>query len=275
MKFVSDITSQISAKKSHICVGLDSDYEIISKFINNKNVSETLFFFNKEIVDATSDICVAYKANLAFYAAYGVEGLSALIRTNKYIKSNHPAIKIIADCKRSEMKRSAEMAAKEIFDEFLFDSLTITPWFGFDTVEPYLKYSDRSAFVLCHDSNPSAGDIQDLKLADGHSVYEKVTDLVCNVWNEAGNVLIEAPLTYPGILQKIKNISDSTNQFFLIAGLGAQGGNIQDLLMFKDKRNFIVNASRGIIFNLQDSNFALGAREKVLEYNSQIADLLK
>lgn len=268
--FISQIIKEIKLKKSHICVGLDSDYEKIPSIVKkHSSITETIFSFNKRIIDSTYDIVPAYKSNIVFYAGYGIDGLKALKMTNNYIRKTHPNIKIIADCKRSEMKRSAEMASKELFDEFGFDAFTATPWFGFDTIEPYQSCKNKAVFVLCHDSNPSAGDIQDVKLSTEEYLYEYVTKLVCQKWNATGNILIEAPLTYPEILNNIKNIS-GRDQFFLIAGLGSQGGDIKNLSIFNDK-NFIVNASRSIIFASDKMDFDLRARDVVLNYNTNIA----
>jgi orotidine-5'-phosphate decarboxylase len=272
--FITTISKNITKKKSHICVGLDSDYEKIPAVLKkDKSVEEAIFSFNKEIIDNTYDICVAYKCNNSFYAGFGFEGLRALKKTNEYIKKTYPEMKILADCKRSEMKRSAEMVAKELFEELKFDGFTVTPWFGFDTLEPYQNYQGKVCFVLCHDSNPSAYEVQDVELNNGRKLYEHVTDLVCQKWNSSGNILIEAPLTYPKILKAIKERSKS-DQFFLIAGLGAQGGEIKDLSIFKKDKNFIINASRSIIFASEGEDFAQKAREQVLKYNKEIEEIL-
>ncbi|NMC76997.1 MAG: hypothetical protein GYA60_06875 [Candidatus Methanofastidiosa archaeon] len=163
--------------------------------------------------------------------------------------------------------------AKEIFDFYHADAMIVTPWFGFDTLEPYQNYKGKACFVLCHDSNPSAYEVQDVELKNGKKLYEHVTDLVCHKWNTSGNILIEAPLTYPKILKDIYQLS-SKNQFFMVAGLGAQGGEIKDLSIFSESRNFIVNASRSIIFASEGKDFAQKAREVVLAYNDQINQVL-
>ncbi len=272
--FIETITSEIKKKNSHICVGLDSDYERIPQILkNNSTVEDTIFSFNKAIIDKTHDLSVAYKSNVVFYAGYGIEGLKALQRTNEYIKSNFPQIKTLADCKRSEMKRSAQLTAKELFEEFNFDGFTATPWFGWDTIEPYTIYKGKAVFVLCHDSNPSAYEVQDVKLENEIHLYEYVTNLVCKTWNKTGNILIEAPLTYPKVLSNIYKLSDG-NQFFMLAGLGAQGGDIKTLSLFKERKNFIVNASRSIIFASDKEDFAQKARDQVINYNNQIKEII-
>lgn len=273
--FKDTITAAIKAKKTHICVGLDSDYDKLPVSVKSStgSISEAIFEFNKKIIDATHDVVVAYKPNVVFYAAHGTDGLEALKKTNEYIKEVDSTLVTIADCKRSEMKRSAELAGQELFDAFHFDSFTNTPWFGFDTIEPFLSYEGKAVFVPCHDSNPSAGDIQDLVLEDGSKLYEYATNLVSHTWNKEGNVFIEAPLTYPDILQNMVNIAGD-DEFFLVVGLGAQGGDIDKLKMFEKNKNFTVSASRGIIFASTDDDFAEAARQKSIEYRDKIQDIL-
>ncbi len=268
--FVEELKKEILSKKSNICVGLDSDIDKIPQSAREKNTKDTLFGFNKKIIDATADITVAYKLNLAFYYSLGTEGYEAAIKTNKYIKEKYPNIKILADVKKSEMLRSAELVAKEMFEVFKFDAFTQTPWFGYDTIKPFLSYANNAVFVICHDSNPSAGDLQDVKLANGDFLYEHVTKLVTK-WNSSGNILIEAPLTYPEILKKIVKIGEE-DEFYLLAGLGAQGGNINTLKIF-NKSNFLVSASRSIIFASSGNDFEEKARKVVLGYIKSIEKL--
>lgn len=271
--FVTDVSKTIVANGSHVCVGLDSDYEKLPEIVRQgKGLAEAIVSFNRAIVDSTHDVAAVYKLNCVFYAAYGIEGLEAMRQTVAYIHEKYPDMKVIADCKRSEMGYTAELAAKEIFEQFGFDAMIVTPWFGEDTISPYREYPGKAVIVLCHDSNPSAGQVQDLVLADGRKVYEQVT-VLAGQWNTTGNVLMEGPLTYPDVLQRIVEIADA-DTFFLVAGLGAQGGNIDDLAIFKGRRNFVVNASRSVIFASSDADFAQAARKQVEEYNKLIADLL-
>lgn len=275
MLFKTQLSEEISKKSSNICVGLDSDFDKIPDSCKkNASMTDAIFTFNKEIIEATHDIAPTYKLNLVFYAGFGIDGLIALKKTNEYLKKQYPSIKIIADSKRSEMKRTAELAAKELFDEFLFDATTVTPWFGFDTIEPFLAYKDKAVFMLCHDSNPSAGDLQDLELKSGEKLYEYLTKMVIQDWDKIGNILLEGPLTYPSILKTIHDMAPH-DQFFLAAGLGAQGGTIEDLKLFTDKNRFVVNASRSIIFASAGADFAEKAREQTDSYRNQIRALFK
>ena len=275
MIFKTQLSEQIAKKQSNICVGLDSDFEKLpEKLKRNNSLIDAVFQFNKEIIDATADITPVYKLNMVCYAGYGIEGLTALKKTNEYLKKIYPDVKIIVDSKRSEMKRTAELAAKELFDEFFFDATTVTPWFGFDTIEPFLNYKDKAVFVLCHDSNPSAGDLQDVTLESGEKLYEYLTKMVVGTWDKIGNILVEGPLTYPSILKRIVELSP-VDQFFLAAGLGAQGGNIEDLKLFPNKDRFVVNASRSVIFASSEQDFAEKSRDVVEGYRKMIRSLFE
>lgn len=275
MSFLQKITKGMN--KSLLCIGLDSDYERLPSIIKkNNSLEKSIFNFNKEIVDHTHDLVIAYKPNLVFYSGYGIPGLKALKRTNEYIKSKYPDIIIIADCKRSEIFRSAELAAKEIFDVLLFDALTITPWFGYDTIEPYQHYKDKAVFVLCHDSNPSASDIQDVKLNNGKFLYEYITELVNQKWSKRGNVFIEAALTFPKQLKHIRKISGD-DMIILSVGLGSQGGKIENIMNgFNTKgSNIVVSSSRSIIFSSQGKDFSFKARSKAKEVFYSISNARK
>lgn len=209
-KFIEKAGLRIKKMNSLLCIGLDSDFVRLPARFKKMGIKNGVIAFNKEVIKKTHQFAAAFKPNMVFYAGYGINGLRALWQTNNYLKKNFPDIPIIADCKRSEMGRSGMLAAKEIFEEFLFDALTVTPWFGFDTIEPYLKYKDKGVFVLCKDSNPTAGEIQDLEIVKRgkkRKLFEIVTDLVVTKWNKSRNVFCEGPLTYPKDLARIREIA--------------------------------------------------------------------
>ena len=275
-KFIDKLKRALDTKGSHICVGLDSRYDRIPDFFKEgRSVSEAIFAFNKGIVDATHDIAVIYKSNLSFYAGFGAEGLEGLRRTNEYIKNTYD-IQCFADCKRSEMGESVKMVAGELFDWLGFDCVMVTPWFGSDTIRDYFVDETKGALVYVHDSNPSAFEIQDLVLADGRKVYEEVCRLVANDWNINGNLIAEAGATYMPELRKSREILGE-DMPLLVAGVGTQGGNIDDLvgLFGKNGRRLMMNSSRGIIFASKADNeadylretreTALALRDKMLE----------
>jgi len=270
MSFVQKITQRMN--NSLLCVGLDSDYEKLPDVVKkNSTLEESIFNFNKEIIDSTYDFVSAFKINVVFYAGYGISGLKALRKTNQYIKKYYPAIQIIADCKRSEMLRSAELAAKELFEEFLFDAFTVTPWFGYDTVEPYKKYKDKAIFITGHDSNPTAPEIQEVELKNGQFLYEYVAELIHKKWVQSGNVFIEAGLTYPKQLKKIREICGD-EMIILAVGLGPQGGKLEDIVYGLNSKgnNLIISASRDIIFASLDKDFSVKARDKAKEISENI-----
>lgn len=260
--------------RKYLCVGLDSDYEKLPEVIRKGNsISQSIFLFNKEIIDATIDLIAAYKPNLVFYSAYGVEGWKALLKTNEYIKRRNSKIQLIAECKRTEIGRTAELSARELFDDYMFDAANIMPWYGSDSVKYFEKRPDKKLYVICHDTNPSAIELQNVKLKNGMYMYEHVAKLVTKKWNKSGNIFIETALTYPKELKRIKEISDK-RQFFLIVGLGAQGGKIEDLKIFKKDKNFVVSASRSVIFVSSGKDFAEAARIVAENYCSQINKVL-
>lgn len=260
--FIKTIKREIERKKSHLCIGLDTDYQKIPKKFKTKRISSSIFNFNKQIIDSTNDLVVAYKINLVFYSAYGLEGLKALKKTTQYIKQKYPQIKLIAECKRTEIGWCAKMAIRELFDELLFDASNIMPWYGEDSVAEYRNLKGKALFVICHDTNCSSGEIQDIRLKNSQKMYEYITGLVANKWNITGNILIEAALTYPKTLKNIARIGGG-NQFYLIVGLGSQGGKISDLKVFKKNKNFIVSSSRSVIY-------AKFPREQAEKYRQEI-----
>lgn len=255
MTFNEKMINRLEATFSHVCVGLDSRYNRIPEELKKDEngtilpLHEAVFRFNKEVIDATHDLAAAYKANIAFYAGFGAEGLEGLRLTNRYLAEHYADIPRIADCKRSEMGESVKMVKQEVFEWLGFDCVMVTPWFGFDTVRDYLDVPEYGVSVYVHDSNPTAVEFQELELKDGRRVYEYVTERVCTVWNTNGNVFVEAGATYPEALRRVREISGD-EMVILTAGIGAQGGRAEDVigLFGKHGKRMLVNSSRGIIF---------------------------
>lgn len=249
-KFIAKMVNCLDSVDSHVCVGLDSRYDRIPEEIKKGlSVSDAVFEFNKKVVEATQDLAVAYKSNVAFYAGFGAEGLEGLARTNHWIQENYPTIPLLADCKRSEMGESVKMIEHEIFEWLGFDCVMVTPWFGFDTVRDYLTKEQNGVAVYVHDSNPTAAEFQELELKDGRRVYEEVTQRVVDVWNTNGNVFVEAGATYPEALRRVRQIVGEKMPI-LTAGVGIQGGKVSDIagVFGKNGKRLLVNSSRGIIF---------------------------
>lgn len=250
MKFIHKLVTSLESKNSYVCVGLDSRYDRIPEIVKKgKSIASAIFDFNKQVIDVTHDVSVAYKSNVAFYAGFGTEGLEGLRQTSKYLREKYPTIPHIADCKRSEMGESVKMIEKEIFEWLGFDAILVTPWFGFDTVRDYFHDESYGVGVFVHDSNPTAGEFQDLELADGRKVYEVVAQHICTTWNKTGNVFAEAGATYPKELARVRRIVGD-DMPILTAGIGAQGAKPEVLkgLFGKNKKRLFVNSSRGIIF---------------------------
>ncbi|MEO8581816.1 MAG: orotidine-5'-phosphate decarboxylase [Patescibacteria group bacterium] len=250
MTFNEKLTSSLDSKNSHVCVGLDSRYDRIPDFIKkNNSISDGIYEFNRQIIEATNDFAAVYKSNIAFYAGFGEEGLQGLVKTNLYLQKNYPEIPLLADCKRSEMGESVKMIKQEIYDWLGFDCVMVTPWFGFDTVRDYLDDEKNGVAVYVHDSNPTAVEFQELELKDGTQLYEYVTRRVCEVWNTNGNVFLEAGATYPDALKKVREIAGE-EMVILTAGVGTQGGTLEDIkgTFGKNGKRMLVNSSRGIIF---------------------------
>ncbi|MEP7166370.1 MAG: orotidine-5'-phosphate decarboxylase [Candidatus Woesebacteria bacterium] len=250
MKFIEKLTSSLDSKESHVCVGLDSRYDRIpEKFKPGNSIAQAILAFNKEVVDVTHDIAVAYKSNVAFYGGFGAQGLEGLELTNAYIQKTHPDIPLFADCKRSEMGESVKMIEHEIFEWLRFDCVMVTPWFGFDTIKDYLEDEAHGVLVYVHDSNPSAAEFQELVLQDGSKVYEAVTTQLAKVWNTNGNVIVESGATYPEALKRVREIVGE-DMPILTAGVGIQGGKVTNVsgTFGKNGRRLFVNSSRGIIF---------------------------
>lgn len=250
MKFIDKLTQSLDSKNSHVCVGLDSRYDRIPDDVKKGlSVSEAVFEFNRQVVEATHEVAVAYKSNLAFYGGFGADGLDGLSKSNHWIQENYPNIPLLADCKRSEMGESVKLIENEIFDWLAFDCVMVTPWFGYDTVRDYLANERNGVAVYVHDSNPTASEFQELELKDGRHVYEAVTQQIVDVWNTNGNIIVESGATYPTALKKVRKIVGE-DMPILTAGVGVQGGKIADIYgtFGKNGKRLFVNSSRGIIF---------------------------
>ncbi len=258
--------------KSLVCVGLDPDPA--------RMAVPDVFEFNRDIVDATRDACCAYKLQLAFYEALGVPGIQAMQRTVQYIRSTTPRTAIIGDCKRSDMGYVAAQYAKAMFEVWDFDAVTVVPYMGSDSVEPWLQYPDRGVYIVCRTSNPGGHDVQDLKYATSdrpRRVFEWVAD-ASERWGRAGeNIGIVAGATTPDDVRELRHAHPALP--FLVPGVGAQGGDVVAVsgsAANADGRGFIVNSSRGIIYASKDkANFARAARDACIllrdEINSALA----
>ena len=245
-----------------ICVGLDTDVNKIPAFL--KKDSDGVFKFNQAIIEATKNYAAAYKINFAFYEHAGAKGILELEKTVELIPKD---ILSIADAKRGDIGNTSEMYAKSVYEHFKFDAVTLHPYMGKDSLQPFLDYSDKMNYILVLTSNPGANDFEKLELKDGSLLYQRVLKNVSD-WNQNKNCGIVFGATK---LDELKtNIKDFGNLSVLLPGVGAQGGSLEDVSkIFKDnnRKNYLVNVSRGIIYKSSGEDFAEAARNEIIFLN--------
>lgn len=267
-----DLISQIKRKKSFLCIGLDTDINKIPKFL--LDTDDPIFEFNKKIIDATNSYCVAYKPNLAFYESLGLNGWKALEKTINYINSYYPEIFTIADAKRGDIGNTSSMYAKAYFETLNFDSITINPYMGKDSVEPFLEYQNKHTIILALTSNVGAFDFQTKNIADNSKkLYEEVIRTSTS-WKNSNQLMYVVGATKASYLKEIRNIVP--NNFLLIPGVGAQGGDLKEVCDngLNNEVGLLINSSRSIIYASNDTNFDIDAAKNAQEIQSQMEDIL-
>jgi orotidine-5'-phosphate decarboxylase len=264
------LVKEIRRKKSFLCIGLDVDLDKIPQHLLKEE--DPIFAFNKAIIEATHHLAVAYKPNLAFYEAYGSKGLKALGKTIDYLNSNFPEIFTIADAKRGDIGNTSGMYAKAFFDDLNFDSVTVAPYMGKDSVEPFLAYENKHTILLALTSNAGAYDFQTDK-GDGEELYKKVLK-VSKSWVNGQNLMYVVGATKAEFFTEIRKIVPES--FLLVPGVGAQGGSLDEVCKYGMNRNvgLLVNSSRGIVYASQGVNFAQAAAQKAEELQEQMAKFL-
>lgn len=259
-----------------LCVGLDADYAKIPEFIKvSHSVSDNLFQFNKAIIDSTYDLVCAYKPNLAFYEAHGVAGFEALHQTITYIHQLAPQIPVILDAKRGDIGNTNIGYVQEAFDYLQADAITLQPYMGGESLQPFLERKNKGIIILCRTSNPGSGEFQNL-MVDGKPLYHIVAENVAKQWNIYGNCGVVAGATYPEELAIIRKIIGEEMPI-LIPGIGTQGGDLQKTISAsKNKKGsgMIISASRSIIYASSDENFNQAARVETLKLNQEIQQIL-
>ena len=262
------LIQQIFAKKSFLCVGLDTDAKKIP--VHLLDLHDPLFEFNKEIIDATAPYCVAYKPNLAFYEAHGTHGMIAFKNTIKYIKEKHPHHFIIADAKRGDIGNTSKMYARTFFDEYNVDALTVAPYMGEDSVTPFLEYKDKWVVMLALTSNKGSYDFQLMQDAQGERLFEKVLRKGME-WGTTENTMYVVGATQGEMFSDIRRIVP--DHFLLVPGVGAQGGSLQEVCRYGMTKDcgLLVNSSRGIIYASSDEHFAEIAGNKARELQQEMA----
>lgn len=275
-----ELFENIQRKKSFLCVGLDTDVNKIPEHLFNES-EDAVFEFNKAIIDATADLCVAYKPNLAFYESLGLIGWEVLERTVDYIRENYPDQFIIADAKRGDIGNTSAMYARTFFSNMDFDSVTVAPYMGEDSVTPFLTYEGKWVTLLALTSNKGAYDFQFMRDADtGEHLFEKVLKTSLN-WGTDENMMYVVGATKAEMLTEIREIIPE--HFLLVPGIGAQGGSLAEVAKYglNSTCGLLVNSSRQIIYASSDIDYAKAARleaEKVQMEMEQIlfqAELIK
>lgn len=269
-----ELFENIQRKKSFLCVGLDTDVNKIPEFMFDQ-FEDPIFEFNKTIIDATADLCVAYKPNLAFYESLGLLGWEVLERTVDYIRENYPDQFIIADAKRGDIGNTSAMYARTFFGNMNFDSVTVAPYMGEDSVTPFLTYEGKWVTLLALTSNKGAYDFQFMKDDEtGERLFEKVLKTSLQ-WGNDENMMYVVGATKAEMLSDIRTIIP--DHFLLVPGVGAQGGSLEEVAKYglNNTCGLLVNSSRQIIYASGDADFAVAARKEAEKVQSEMEFILK
>lgn len=258
---VKTLIDQIKKKQSFLCVGLDTDLEKIPSHLLREE--DPIFAFNKAIIDATQEFCVAYKPNIAFYEAYGLKGWKSLERTIQYLNDTYPEQFTVADAKRGDIGNTSTRYAKAFFEELNFDSITIAPYMGRDSVEPFLEFENKHTILLALTSNKGAFDFQTKKI-DGWELYKEVIK-ISQSYRNSERLMYVVGATKAEYLGEIRKIIP--NSFLLVPGVGAQGGSLREVCNYGITKDvgLLVNSSRGIIYASNGKDFAQAASVKAKE----------
>ena len=264
------LVSEIKKKKSFLCIGLDVDMAKIPSHL--LELEDPIFEFNKAIIDATHHLCVAYKPNIAFYEAYGLKGWSALDKTINYLNINYPEIFTIADAKRGDIGNTSSMYAKAFFKDLAFDSVTVAPYMGKDSIEPFLEFQNKHTIMLTLTSNTGAFDFQTLT-TNGQPLYQTVLE-TSKGWKNAQNLMYVVGATKASYFAEIRTIVPDS--FLLVPGVGAQGGSLAEVCKYgmNAQIGLLINSSRGIIYASSGQDFAVQAAQKAQVLQLEMADLI-
>lgn len=263
-----ELVEQIFAKKSFLCVGLDTDIKKVPQHLLKEE--DPILAFNKAIIDATAPYCVAYKPNLAFYESMGIKGMIAFDETIKYLNEKYPHHFIIADAKRGDIGNTSKMYARTFFEEYQLDALTVAPYMGEDSVKPFLEYEGKWVILLALTSNKGSHDFQLTEDKDGKRLFEKVLTK-SQEWGNDENMMYVVGATQGSMFADIRKCAP--NHFLLVPGVGAQGGSLQEVCKYGIIKDcgLLVNSSRGIIYASNGEDFAEVAAQKAKELQAEMA----
>ena len=263
----------IKERKSFLCVGLDSDIRKLPKHLIEQE-DDPVFAFNRAIIDATADVCVAYKPNLAFYESSGMAGWRSYERTIRYLHEHYPTHFVIADAKRGDIGNTSQMYARSFFEEQRVDAVTVAPYMGEDSVSPFLGYEGKWVVMLALTSNKGSMDFQLCEDREGERLFEKVLRTSLK-WGNEDNMMYVVGATRGSLFEDVRRIVP--RHFLLVPGVGAQGGSLEEVCRYgmNDNCGLLVNSSRGIIFADSTERFADVAREKARELQQQMETILR
>ncbi|WP_281240313.1 orotidine-5'-phosphate decarboxylase [Flavobacterium praedii] len=264
------LIDQIKIKKSFLCVGLDVDLNKIPQYL--LATEDPIFEFNKAIIDATHDLAVAYKPNIAFFEAYGIKGWMSLQKTINYINEKYPEIFTIADAKRGDIGNTSSMYAKAFFEDLNFDSVTVAPYMGKDSVEPFLAFENKHTIMLALTSNEGAFDFQTLQV-NGKELYKQVLE-TSKTWKNSENLMYVVGATKAEYFTEVRKIVPDS--FLLVPGVGAQGGSLQEVCKYgmNDTVGLLINSSRAIIYASNGTDYVEVARAEALKMQKEMEEIL-
>ncbi len=263
-----ELIDNIKRKKSFLCVGLDTDIKKVPEHIANG--PDPIFTFNKAIIDATADYCVAYKPNLAFYESFGAKGWTALEKTVKYIREKYPDQFIIADAKRGDIGNTSQLYARSFFEHLGVDSITVAPYMGQDSVSPFLGYPGKWVILLALTSNKGSHDFQLTEDSTGTPLFERVIN-TSRKWATPDEMMYVVGATQGAMFEDIRKVAP--DNFLLVPGVGAQGGSLEEVCKYgmTNDCGLLVNSSRGIIYASSGTDFAEKAAEEACALRDQMA----
>ncbi len=269
----AELFEQIQKKQSFLCVGLDADIKKIPEHLLHEE--DPIFAFNKEIIDATQDLCVAYKPNTAFYESLGVQGWVALEKTITYIKENYPEQLIIADAKRGDIGNTSAMYARTFFEALDADAVTVAPYMGEDSVSPFLGYANKWVILLALTSNKGATDFQRIENKENAQPLFESVMRTAQTWANEDQLMFVVGATQGKAFEQIRAIAPE--HFLLVPGVGAQGGSLQEVCKYGMTKQcgLLVNSSRGIIYKSNGEDFGAAARQAARELQAEMAQELK
>lgn len=266
-----ELIEQIKKKGSFLCVGLDTDIKKIPEHL--LSCEDPIFEFNKAIIDATADYCVAYKPNVAFYESLGVAGWNALDKTVKYLRENYPDQFVIADAKRGDIGNTSSLYARAFFESLQVDALTVAPYMGEDSVKPFLAYDGKWVILLALTSNPGSRDFQFMAQPDGERLFEMVLEKAQR-WGTEDNLMFVVGATQGEMFADVRRVAPRS--FLLVPGVGAQGGSLEEVAKWgmTTECGLLVNSSRGIIYASHGEDFAAAAAAEARKLRDHMSILL-